>query len=304
MDYSILIPTCNRPELLERCLRVLLPQAKLGEGRFAPVWITDDGADEATRAMLAREFPEIGWTRGPRRGPAANRNHGARQVTSEWIVFLDDDCLPEPGLLKAYADKLANHPDRKVLEGRILPDRPRHHPLEECPINDKGGNLWSCNFAIRRDLFLEMEGFDERFPSAAGEDWEFRYRLQKNGILIDFVPEATVIHPWRKRSWRGHWEQHGRLLEGSLRVLRIHPELLTTWRASNVAKDVVRYYVRTFFSELRRCGYSALIYQPMFVAIQARRWWRHWSLESGWERGDDHLKSTSEGNQGAARPPR
>jgi GT2 family glycosyltransferase len=273
MEVSIVIPTCRRPELLGECLRRLEPQLVAhAESGTAEVWVTDDGADElATRKMLEAEFAFVRWTAGPRRGPAANRNHGARQASAEWILFLDDDCRPEPGLLLAYAQRLASAPGCEVMEGRIQPDCAKRHPFEECPINDRGGNLWSCNFAIRRELFLEMGGFDERFPNAAGEDWEFRYRLQKQGHRIDFTPEATVTHPWRKRDLRGHWQAHARLLDATLRTVELHPELREMFNPWSALKDAVRYTVRAWPKEVAQCGIWGILYLPIALAIQLRR---------------------------------
>ena len=74
MKFSVVIPTCNRPETLARCLRCL-------EGTEAEIVVTDDSNNEATGALLKREFPAVRWIHGPRRGPAANRNCGARAAT-------------------------------------------------------------------------------------------------------------------------------------------------------------------------------------------------------------------------------
>jgi GT2 family glycosyltransferase len=276
MEVSVVIPTCGRPVLLAECLRRLGPQllADAANGA-AQVWVTDDGTDERTKTMLETEFPLVSWTAGPRRGPAANRNHGARQASAEWILFLDDDCLPGLDLLAAYEERLASKPGCQVLEGRIQPDRSKRHPFEECPINDRGGNLWSCNFAIRRELFLEMGGFDERFPSAAGEDWEFRYRLQKQGHHLEFTPEATVIHPWRKRDLQGHWQAHERLLEASIRAVELHPELRRLFNPWNALKDAVRYAVRAWPKDVAQCGVSGILYLPVALAIQFRRAWAY-----------------------------
>ena len=52
--------------------------------------------------MVNEEFPMVRWNEGPRRGPAANRNFGARVADGEWLIFLDDDCNPRPGFLAAY----------------------------------------------------------------------------------------------------------------------------------------------------------------------------------------------------------
>ena len=47
------------------------------------------------------------------------------------------------------------------------------HPLEEIVENVTGDLLWSCNLAIRHDLFERLGGFNEDFLEAGGEDVEF-----------------------------------------------------------------------------------------------------------------------------------
>ena len=120
-NWSVVIPTCNRPEQLARCL-ALLPR-KVG------VIVTDDSSDARTRAMLTRDFAHVRLTQGPRRGPAANRAHGATLAGGEWLAFLDDDVVPSPGWLAAIVAAATNATD--VIEGKtVCPDQ-TGHPLEE-----------------------------------------------------------------------------------------------------------------------------------------------------------------------------
>jgi len=103
VSLSIVIPTCNRPELLRLCLDSLLPQVQQS-GNAVEVIVTDDSREGETLEMLEAEFAGTSVRRvlGPRRGPAANRNHGAAEATGEWVLFLDDDCIPSDGFLRAY----------------------------------------------------------------------------------------------------------------------------------------------------------------------------------------------------------
>src|SRR4051794_17995699 len=51
--------------------------------------------------------------------------------------------------------------------------------------------------------FLAIGGFDEDFHQAGGEDMEFAWRFQRNGLRAVFLPEALVLHPQRPYSVRG-----------------------------------------------------------------------------------------------------
>jgi GT2 family glycosyltransferase len=169
------------------------------------VVVTDDGSQSTAEALVQKKFPWARWFPGPRRGPAANRNFGAIKATGEWLLFLDDDCVPVGGWLEAYAAATINSPNISVFEGRTVPQGLQTRADQECPSNLQGGHLWSCNFAIKRRLFLDLQGFDEQFPLAGMEDIDLQVRLEKMGCPILFVPGACVEHPWRSRKGPGFY---------------------------------------------------------------------------------------------------
>ena len=194
---SIVVPTCNRPDLLRQCLdSVARSLASAGQDRIEVV-VTDDGSDESARRLVRESYPWVRWLRGPRRGPAANRNSGVRATSGRWIMFTDDDCLVDAGWIGALLAAVTHSRDVSVLEGKTIADRGRRRLDEESPINLTGGYLWSCNMAIRRDAFDRVGGFCETFPHPAMEDVDLRLRLQAQGELATFVPEAVVCHPFR-----------------------------------------------------------------------------------------------------------
>jgi len=188
---SVVIPTCERPELVARCLEKVIGAEE--------VIVTDDSNSDRTRRLVHDRFPGAKWVPGPRRGPAANRNLGASQATCDWIAFIDDDCIPGDHWVENLSSAMAN---ANLAEGKtICPDK-TNHPLEEIVENLSGGLLWSCNFGIRRDLFSRLGGFDEDFLEAGGEDLEFAWRLRRNGVSALFVPGAVVYHPARRLTLR------------------------------------------------------------------------------------------------------
>jgi GT2 family glycosyltransferase len=197
MKFSVVIPACQRPAMLARCLTAL-------GAADAEIIVTDDSRDEATRELLEREFPHVRYIRGPRRGPAANRNNGARAATGDWLAFVDDDCEPQLGWLDALA---AAAPDADIIEGRTRAPGATDSPLEETVENESGGVLWSCNIAVRREVFAQLGGFDEEFLEAGGEDMEFAWRVRRAGLRVRFAPEALVHHPPRYIGWRGLWRR-------------------------------------------------------------------------------------------------
>jgi len=195
-SFTIIVPTWRRHESLARCLEAL---------REAPdVIVSDDAGDPATRDLVTRCHPTARWTAAPGRGPAANRNHGARMAAGDWLAFIDDDCEPQPAWLTALAQASS---DADVVEGRTLAPGASDSPLEDHVENLSGGVLWSCNLAVRRAAFEQLGGFDEDFLEAGGEDMEFAWRVARAGLRVQFAPEALVHHPPRRIGWSGLWRR-------------------------------------------------------------------------------------------------
>jgi len=197
MLLSIIIPTFKRRETLSVCLDHLAREMQKHSPDVFEVIVTDDAPGDDSPDPLSRDYPWVVLNRGPQKGPASNRNSGAKSARGEWLIFLDDDCLPQPTFLSAYIEAIHKNPDYFVFEGSTLAERPRMRLDEEAPINDQGGYLWSCNFLIKRKLFLEMGGFCESYPYACMEDVDFREQLKKRELKFLFVPKASVVHPWR-----------------------------------------------------------------------------------------------------------
>jgi glycosyltransferase involved in cell wall biosynthesis len=195
MDLSVVIPTRLREQALARCLEKLRSQITPGS---VEVIVTDDGATDATRNMIEWRFPFARWTQGPRRGPAANRNHGASLATGEFLLFLDDDVVPSSELLSSY--RAAILPGVNVYEGRTTCLAGLRSPLEDAPVNESGGRLWSCNMMLSKTLWTSFGGFDEAFPYPHMEDIAFHDRLTAIQESILFVPDAVVDHPPRRQA--------------------------------------------------------------------------------------------------------
>jgi GT2 family glycosyltransferase len=192
----VVIPTRNRPELLARCLERLAPGAQTIDAARYEVLVTDDGDAQIARDLVEQKFPWARWTAGPRRGPAANRNHGASLMTTKWLVFTDDDCVPDPGWLAGFVPAA----DRgcQLSPGRTESREPWRSPLDHAPLNDAGDAIWSCNMLVEREAFATLGGFDERFPHAHMEDVDFQVRARAAKLREEFSGSAVVDHPPRR----------------------------------------------------------------------------------------------------------
>lgn len=195
--FSIIIPTCNRNHLLGQCLDKLKPGAQTLAFDLYEVVVSDDSPGYLAEAFCRENYPWVTYTRGPQKGPAANRNNGAGLAKYGWLVFLDDDCLPDANILSAYLQAINQYPKLQVFEGVILPEGPKPDARAFAPVKDTPGFLWSCNFAISKPAFEAVRGFDEMYKYPHMEDKDLQLRLEKAGHLIHFVPASKVVHPWR-----------------------------------------------------------------------------------------------------------
>lgn len=192
--FSVVIPTYHRNNLLAKCLDCLAPGIQTLPADQYEVIVTDDGTQTTAQEMIQQQYPWVKWVAGPRKGPAANRNNGAKYAQGEWLAFTDDDCLPEPQWLAAYAPATAG--SALALEGAIHPLGDPNQDLAECPVNVTGGCFWSANIAVKRSVFEEIGGFDADYPLAAHEDQDLKLRLDTITI-IPFLANAIVFHPVR-----------------------------------------------------------------------------------------------------------
>lgn len=219
--FSVVVPTYHRNEALSECLARLSPGAQTLPAEKYEVIVTDDGRATTAQETVRGLHPWARWVAGPRKGPAANRNSGARAARGEWLAFVDDDCLPDRRWLESYAGAVEAHPDCAVFEGRVYTDRPKRSLAETAPVFETGGDLPSGNFVCRREVFETLGGFDERFPYAAMEDVDLRTRLSKAGHRFLFVREASVCHPWREK---GGWKKLKQSQQSTFIYLSLHPE--------------------------------------------------------------------------------
>ncbi|MBW4507336.1 MAG: glycosyltransferase family 2 protein [Scytonematopsis contorta HA4267-MV1] len=191
--FSVIIPTCNRNDTLAKCLDLIAPGIQTFSAEEYEVIVTDDGQTTTAQEMIHKQYPWVKWVAGPCKGAAANRNSGAKYAVGKWLVFTDDDCLPQPNWLQSYAEAITS--SSLALEGSIYPTGDFSQDPIDAPENIDGGCFWSANIAILRSLFEEIGGFDINYITMC-EDSDLRERILSL-TTIAFIPEARVDHPLR-----------------------------------------------------------------------------------------------------------
>ena len=135
---------------------------------------------------------------------------------------------------------------------------PRPNGNHLAPLNLDGGKLWSCNFALRRDVFESLRGFDETFPHAM-EDCDLHLRLKQNGARIHFVAHALVRHPWRSLSE----SEISRQIIGHAIYARKHREFAREWgilTLLRMLRQKQRLYMKVPIKPIPLSKYRAVLY--------------------------------------------
>ncbi|MDB4883288.1 MAG: glycosyl transferase family 2 [Gemmatimonadetes bacterium] len=269
--FSVVIPTRDRNDTLALCLDRLAPGAQALTHDQYEVIVADDSAHAAARELVTDRYPWARWVAGPRRGPAANRNAGARAARGEWLAFTDDDCLPESPWLAAFAESFSPNPAAlEALEGRTTCRAGLNSPRQTAPVNLTGGLLWSCNFAMRRLGFETVGGFDERYPYPHMEDADLKSRLQKAGYMIHFVPEAEIDHPPRPLPWG---TKLARVHESSVLHMVLHgPSRGLPWYLVNQLRARLSRIAREHKSLDTLSALGSLPVELVAIALNWRSW--------------------------------
>jgi glycosyltransferase involved in cell wall biosynthesis len=197
-EISIVVPTRNRAERLRALLASLAEQ----EGPAFEVIVVDNASDDDTLRVVGEADADldahIRAIHLPQpMGPAIARNRGWRAAQSDLIVFTDDDVVAAPGWLAAIAAAHRRDPEA-VIQGRTEPDPREVHRLAAFSRsqNATGPGPWfqTCNIAYPRTMLEQLDGFDETFWEAAGEDTDLGWRAVEQGARVIYEPAALNWH--------------------------------------------------------------------------------------------------------------
>jgi glycosyltransferase involved in cell wall biosynthesis len=200
---SVVIPARNEAMRIGRTVATVLEQG-LRLGIALEAIVVDDGSTDETTEIARRAGARVLALPGSSGNPGRARNHGARAATGDLLVFLDADCVPRDGwlaaLLRAHATGAGlvggaiDAPPGQALSARcdhycasyhVHPGRARAEVRNHPP----------ANLSVRRHLFLETNGFEERHPAADGhEELIWQAALARLGHRITFEPAAVVCH--------------------------------------------------------------------------------------------------------------
>jgi GT2 family glycosyltransferase len=229
---SVVIPTHERAELLERCLQSLTTQT-LPRSQFEVV-VVDDGSSDGTASVCERlgEDLPLRCFRIERSGTAAAKNLGLFASRAPLVLFFDDDDLADPALLAAHLEAHRAHPEESVA---VLGYTTWAPDLEITPlmeyVTEVGQYLfsypsigdgqmldftyfWVGRSSCKRSFLTQHGTFDQELQTM--EDVELGYRLSRHGLRVFHARSAKsfMARPVTFDEFTQRCVNHGRGLWG------------------------------------------------------------------------------------------
>jgi len=213
---SVIIPVCNKLSYTRACLDALRHEARLDP--TYELIVVDDGSTDGTPAHL-RSLTGVQVVRNHvPSGFAPACNHGAAQARGEFLVFLNNDTVPQPGWLSALLEPARTdssigivgsrllYPDGSVQHAGVVFARSAYYPIiplhiykgarADVPHVNRTRDFMAVTGAcmlVNRELFRDLGGFDEAYKNEF-EDVDFCLRARERDFRVVYSPKSVVIH--------------------------------------------------------------------------------------------------------------
>lgn len=255
MNFSIVIPTWNRSELVDALLKTLYNERERYSQGETEVLIVDSSTDKEKDNIVqsCKRYNAL-YINGDD-SVRKKRNKGIRISKYDTILFIDSDVTVEKGLLDEYVEAYKNlHHVKlggvlgytefvgektfwwKMLEKTSLVDSfsfAREYPFHSWTI----GN----NVSFKKSVLEEVGMFEENFPfKLGGDDLDMTYRVTKAGYMIGSAPNAVTYHS--RKTWSNYKAVHDRAKRwGTMEnyIVARHPELYKRVIPKNYLLEII-----------------------------------------------------------------
>ncbi len=211
---SIIIPASDRIDLLSSCIESIT--TKTNYPNYELVVVSQDNQSEEARSSFNRSKHRLLQYDGPRNDSAV-KNFAVEQTRSPWLLFLDNDLEVIDGeWLSAMAEHI-QRPEVGAVGARLLwPNDTVEHAGIVLGVGGIAGHAfrgllaedprvfkqlqvtrnYSCVtgacLLTRRDVFIEVGGFDEEGLAMAFNDVDLCLKMRRAGYLIVYTPFAKL----------------------------------------------------------------------------------------------------------------
>lgn len=211
-EVTVIIPGYGKADYTLRCLKSLQDASKAV--RLEVLVVEDASGDPSALQLRDVRGIRLIWNE-QNLGFLRSCNKAAAEASGEFIYLLNNDTILLPGALEALLETARARPSVGIVGSKLV--------YPDGSLQEAGGVVWSngdaanygrnkdpsdprycyareadyisgASIFLRRDLWLEMGGFDERYAPAYYEDTDLSIRLQQAGRPTLYEPRSVVVH--------------------------------------------------------------------------------------------------------------
>ncbi len=218
--FSVIIATYERHELLSSLMKLLALQS------FSDFEVIIVDQSKVIWEQWDTDFGfDVFYLHTDIKGAVKARNTGAKYATGRVLAFTDDDCEPEFDWLENAHRRFVEN-EIIGIEGLVKSDRaqdPNYRTVTN--ENFEGLGYMTANLFITVEVFLRINGFDERFDLPHfREDTDLGWRALKFG-KIPYAKDVVVFHPPHKRDIkRESQDERNKFFTKDALLLKKHPQ--------------------------------------------------------------------------------
>ncbi|EFI7510462.1 TPA: glycosyltransferase family 2 protein, partial [Escherichia coli] len=245
MNISVIISVWKRPVQLELILSELDSQAK-DNSLHLEVIVSDSHSGKEIDDVVADNIHKkknINIIHQHTKNIlSAKRNFGASLAHGDYLIFLDDDCIPASGYISSLLNYLKKMNSKSVLCGEVRFEnelietsnyyryRNSLHP-KFSDSHDISMNAWTfvaMNCVLDRKAFSSgIVSYNENFIGYGCEDHEFGWQLEKNDFKIIFA-DFKILHHEYSGDIEGYTKKIRATARDGMNVLsKVRPEMFS-----------------------------------------------------------------------------
>ena len=189
---SIIIPLYNKEKCIEKTIKSVLSQTYQD---FELIIVDDGSTDNSKRLVLSIEDKRIRYFYKQNGGVSSARNYGLKQVSSDWVVFLDADDTFFPNALENFIEATKMYPKATIVVGGFMVQEMDKSILVSNKLNGYLDNPVKAVFLrklyarpgntfINHDVYKKGIAFIEK--CSYNEDWLFSLQLMLDNKVAAF----------------------------------------------------------------------------------------------------------------------
>ena len=217
--FSIIVCTYNRDKFIYSSLQKIAEKG-FTTSDYEIVLVNNNSTDDTEKFCnkFKADYPQVTFRYfvETNQGLSFARNRGIAEAKGDWLVFIDDDAMLQPGYLANLKANIALHPDAGAFGGRIT-------PVFESGVAPDWLCRWTYSWVSAIDMGKDVKLFTgSKFPIGAnmgisraaiekcgtfntelgrnkknlmgGEEKDIFFRLKAAGIPIYYFPDVSVNH--------------------------------------------------------------------------------------------------------------